>query len=74
MKNITLSIEEDTLKAGREYAQRHHTTLNALIRELLDRTVNPDRSAASRELIRLMEAFTGDSRGSRWNRSELHER
>ena len=33
MKNITLSIEEDTLKAGRNYAKRHKISLNALIRK-----------------------------------------
>ena len=38
MKNITLALDEQTLEAGRSYAQRHQTTLNALVRELLVKT------------------------------------
>ena len=33
MKNITLAVDEETLAAGRAYAERHHTTLNALVRD-----------------------------------------
>jgi uncharacterized protein (DUF4415 family) len=35
MKNITLALDDETLEAGRAYAERHQTTLNALVRELL---------------------------------------
>ena len=54
MKNITLALDDDTLKASRVYAQRHGTTLNALVRELLVKTVVVDRDAAVREMFRLM--------------------
>ena len=74
MKNVTLSIDESTLQAGRAYARAHHTTLNALIRDLLERTVKPERQAATTELMRLMEEHTGDSGGSKWNREDLYER
>jgi len=33
MKNITLALDDETLAAGRAYAQRHHTTLNARVRD-----------------------------------------
>lgn len=39
MKNVTLSIDESLLAAGRKYAQDQHTTLNELIRTLLSQTV-----------------------------------
>ena len=39
MQNITLSLDEDILKAGREYAKKHKTSLNSLIRRLLEQTV-----------------------------------
>jgi hypothetical protein len=35
MKNITLALDEKTIKAGREYARTHNLTLNSLIRKLL---------------------------------------
>ncbi len=74
MKNITLAIDEETLEAGREYARRHRTTLNTLVRELLRKTVLSDRKAAVTEMFRLMDAHPGNSRGTRWNREDLHVR
>jgi plasmid stability protein len=41
MKNITISLDDEILKAGREYAKRHNTSLNSLIRKLLAQTVLP---------------------------------
>ena len=74
MKNITLALDEDTLDAGRAYAQRHDTTLNALVRELLVKTVVADREAAVREMFRLMDAHAGRTKGKRWTRDELYAR
>jgi len=74
MKNITLALDEETLDAGRNYAQRHQTTLNALVRELLVKTVVADREAAVREMFRIMDAHPGNSRGRRWSRDELYAR
>ena len=74
MKNITLALDEDTLDAGRLYAQRHQTTLNALVRDLLVKTVVSDRQAAVREMFRLMDAHPGRSRGPRWTREDLYVR
>ena len=74
MKNITLALDEKTLEAGRTYARRHQTTLNALVRELLVKAVVADRQAAVGEMFRLMDAHPGNSRGRRWTREELHAR
>lgn len=74
MKNITLSIDEETLDAGREYAQRHQKTLNALVRELLVKTVLADRKAAVSEMFRLMDAHPGNSHEGHWTREELYVR
>lgn len=74
MKNLTLALDEDTLDAGRAYAQRHQTTLNALIRDLLVKTVVADREAAVHEMFRLMDAHPGNSHGERWTRDELYAR
>jgi len=72
MKNITLSLDDEVLEAGRKYAQRHQTTLNALVRELLIKTVVADRQGSVREMFRLMDAYPGNSRGERWTREDLY--
>ena len=74
MRTITLAIDDETLEAGRAYAHRHQITLNALVRELLVKTVVADRPAAVREMFRLMDAFPGNSRGQRWTREDLYAR
>jgi hypothetical protein len=74
MKNITLALDEETLDAGRDYAQRHQTTLNALVRELLVKTVLADRKAAVCEMLRLMDRHPGNSQGRRWTREDLYAR
>ena len=74
MKNITLSLDEEVLEAGRSYAQRHQTTLNALVRELLVKAVVTDRQSAVQEMFRLMDAYPGNSQGQRWTRDELYVR
>jgi hypothetical protein len=74
MPNITLGIDEETLAAGRAYAERHQTTLNALVRDLLARTVGRDRVASAEEMFRLMDEAPGNSGGRRWTRADLHVR
>jgi len=74
MKNITLALDDETLEAGRAYAQRHQITLNALVRELLVETVVADRRAALGEMFRLMDAHPGNSGGVRWARADLYAR
>ena len=74
MKNITFALDEKTLEAGRTYAERHQTTLNALVRDLLAKVVLPDRQAAVAEMFRLMDAYPGHSGGRRWTREEIYAR
>ncbi len=74
VKNITLALDDETLDAGRSYVQRHQTTLNALVRELLVKTVVADRKAAVQEMFRLMDAHPGHSNGQRWTREDQYAR
>lgn len=39
IKRITLSIPEDLLKMSKDYAKKHHISLNQLICDLLSKTV-----------------------------------
>jgi hypothetical protein len=74
MRNITLALDEASLEASRAYAERHQTTLNALIRDLLARTTVTNRQAVVTEMFRLMDAYPGHSRGLRWTREDLYAR
>jgi hypothetical protein len=74
MKNITLALDEKTINAGRDYAQRHNITLNALVRDLLEKTVLADRTVTVQEMFRLMDAYPGNSQKQRWSREDLYDR
>jgi hypothetical protein len=75
MKNVTLAVEDKLLEESREYAQRHHTTLNAMVRKLLQQTVTrPSSENWMKELFRLADEAHGNSRGWKWNRDELYDR
>lgn len=71
MANVTLSISEELLNRGRDYALKRGTSLNALIRSLLAEAVSkPD--AAVDSMIRRLAETEGDSGGVRYSREELH--
>jgi hypothetical protein len=73
MPNITISIDAELIEAGRKYAQTHQTSLNALIRSLLDREVRTDQIDWTEEWFALMDRAKGDSGGERWSREDLYE-
>ena len=76
-RNITFSLPAEIIRQAKIYAAEHDTTINALVRELLQETVGGDsraRSAAGR-LLALADRgpyFTGDPGAIR--REDLHER
>jgi hypothetical protein len=75
MPNVTLSIDEETLTAGREYARSHHTSLNALIRRLLHNTVS-DRTRTKNWQTRFFanaDAAGGKSNSQKWRREDLYD-
>jgi len=73
MPNITISIDEKLLKNGREYAKKHHTSMNALIRNLLERTLRVDSSRWIDECFALMDRANVRSKGKRWKREDLYD-
>jgi plasmid stability protein len=76
-RNITFSLPAEIIRQAKIYAAEHDTTINALVRELLQDTVGGDsraRSAAGR-LLALADHgpyFTGDPGAI--GREDLHER
>jgi len=74
--NITLSADENCIKKSREYAQKHGTSLNQLIRDYLDSlTAYKERDAVADEFSRLALEHGGCSPdGYVFDREEAHRR
>ena len=75
MANLTLSIADDLLQKAREAALRDQTSVNALVREYLERYVDARsrRMEALDVLDSLADRTRSASRGP-WSRDDLHER
>jgi len=72
MKNITLSIDEDVLQAGREYARIHDMSFNVLVRKLIEQTVVPQKDKWLSDTFSLMDKVNVSSQGKKWTREELY--
>ena len=79
MKNVTLAIDEKLLESARALAERRKTTLNAMVRSLLEHEVEQeDRIAwAKAGMKRLMEearakAALDDGEPYVWNRRDAY--
>jgi len=73
MPNITISLDEDLLRAGRQYAKKHNTSVNALIRKLLEQTVKSRSKDLLCECFKLMDQVEVNSQGKRWKREVLYD-
>lgn len=73
MPNITISLDKDLLKSGRRYAEKHQTSLNALIRTLLEQSVRPQSNNWLEECFQLMDRTNVNSKGRKWRREELYD-
>jgi hypothetical protein len=71
-KNITIALDETVINAGRAYAQKHNTSLNGLIRQLLEQTVFPESDQWLDECFALMDQAAADSQGAKWSREDLY--
>ncbi len=72
MKNITLSMDDDLLKAGREYAKAHDVSFNVLVRRLIEQTVRPARDKWLDDTFSLMDTTEARSEDRKWTREELY--
>jgi hypothetical protein len=72
MKNITLALDEKTIKAGREYARKHNLTLNSLIRRLLQQTVTQGSRNWIDECFALMDKANVGGIKRTWKREDLY--
>lgn len=74
MKNVTLSVPDDLLEKAREYARKHGTTLNQMIRDLLRETVMENRTAMVEEMQELYKKASYKGKIEPFNRNEIYER
>lgn len=79
-RNITLSIDEEVVKAVRIYAAKRDTSLNALVREYLGKLASQEeesqeqrREKARKRLIELSKRSTAEMGSYKWNREELYD-
>ena len=71
--NVTLSIDEQTVERARKKADALGKSLNQLIREYLQKLAGSDDPERSIEEFERLSG-TGNSRGWRFDRDEIHER
>ncbi len=76
-RNITFNLPADLLQQAKVFAAEHNTTLNSLIRQLLQEKLSRDarsRSAANRLLALADRGPYFTLEPSSFSREELHER
>lgn len=80
-RNITLSIDEEVVRAVRIYAAKRDTSLNALVREYLGKLASQEeesqeqrRERARKELLRLAKRSNAVVGEITWSREDLYDR
>jgi hypothetical protein len=71
--NLTISIDEQTVTRARKRAEALGKSLNQLIRDYLQELVGGDDPEQSIEEFKRLSG-SGNSRGRRFDRDEIHER
>lgn len=77
MANLTLSIDDEVLKRARIRALEQGTSVNALVREYLERFADADRQGEIlRSLVELADRVSAGTEGlgRSWQRAELYDR
>ena len=74
--NLTVVIDEDTLKRARIRAIQENTSVNAVVREFLAAYAggNRQRAEACERLLALSQSCNSRRGDAKWTRDELHER
>jgi hypothetical protein len=73
--NLTLSIDDATIRKARKRAEAMGTSVNQLVREYLQQLAGDSNPQAdANEFERLSRLSGGNSEGWKFNRDELHGR
>jgi hypothetical protein len=79
MKNLTLAVDERSLKAARIYAAEHDTTISEMVREFLSGFAKATTELTAEERARIREGLSGLANRSpgrlgdwKWNRDDIY--
>jgi plasmid stability protein len=74
--NLTITVDEESLKKARIRALQEGTSVNALLREFLDAYagVRREQQEAAGRIVALSRSSQSRRGGKTWTRDELHER
>ena len=75
MANLTITVDEDTLRQARLRALREGTSVNRILRERLESYVEngPRRRKAIRDLLRLSRSAASGTGGRRVRREDVYD-
>jgi antitoxin component of RelBE/YafQ-DinJ toxin-antitoxin module len=76
VKNLTIALDEKVLRDARRIAAERSITLNALIREFLERLTRRESAArtARRRIAQLCRESDAEVGRRSWSRDDLHAR
>jgi len=76
MTNLTIAIDEQVLKKARMRALEEGVSINALLREYLEKytETNKQYQQATQEILKIAKESKASSNGKHWSRDELYER
>ena len=76
MKHVTIALDEALLRDARRIAAERSTSVNALIRDFLERVTRRESHArtARRRIVELCRDSDAEVGDRIWSRDELHER
>ena len=76
MGNLTITVDEDSLKKARMRALNEGTSVNAILRDYLESYAGSkrERRDAVNKILSISRASKARRGGARWSREELHER
>ena len=76
MGNITLSLDDSTVRRVRRIALERETTLTAMVRDYLEQVAASDQALRDQQAKDIRESFVHLSRplgGKDWKREDLYE-
>ena len=77
MSNITIAIEDDILVKVRKLAIEQHTTLTAMVREILHQFASREDLRCEEIIMQLRDSFETSNAyigAKTWQREDLHAR
>ncbi len=76
MANLTITVDDESLKKARMRALAEGTSVNALLKTYLESyaELRNEQAIAVREIIQISKASRSRRGNVKWQRDELHER